>query len=378
MPENHYDIIIIGGGLAGLSQAILAARKNYKVLLIEKENYPFHKVCGEYISNESLPFLQSIGLDTNAMKLPAINRFMLSLPNGQSLETKLVLGGFGISRYTLDFILYNEALNSGAEIITDLKVSDVSFEENRFRVSASDKIFHARIVTGSYGKRSNLDIKQRLDAQKKSSFWNKNYIGVKYHIEYNTEKNLIALHHFKQGYCGISAIESGKSCLCYLTTAENLQQAGNNIKALELKELYKNPYLKDIFTQAKFLYDQPLTIAQVNFEPRQVVENHIIRCGDAAGLITPLCGNGMSMALHSSKIAFEFIQNFLGNKISRQQMETDYTKAWNNKFNNRIKSGRIIQRLSENNFNLKLLFYSMKKFNFISNAVIKSTHGEVF
>lgn len=378
MAELQYDIIIIGGGLAGLSQAILAARRNYKVLLIEKENYPFHKVCGEYISNESLPFLQSIGLDTNALKLPTIKRFMLSLPDGRSLETQLDLGGFGISRYCLDNILYKEALNSGAAIITGLKVSNVVFESNEFNVHTSDKIFHSKIVTGSYGKRSNLDIKGKNNTIKEASFWNKNYVGIKYHIEYDTPKDLIALHHFKQGYCGISAIESNKSCLCYLTTAQSLQNAGNNIKALESKELYANPYLKEIFTHAKFLYEQPLTIAQVNFAPRKIVENHIIRCGDAAGLITPLCGNGMSMALHSSKMAFGFIENYLEHKISRPQMESAYTKAWNNKFSNRMKSGRIIQKLSENNFNLKLLFYGMKKFDFVCSTVIKSTHGEVY
>ncbi len=378
MLESQFDIIIIGGGLAGLSQAILAARKNYKVLLIEKENYPFHKVCGEYISNESLPFLESIGLDTKALKLPVINRFMLSLPNGRSLETKLDLGGFGISRYTLDHILYKEALNCGAEIITGLKVTDVLFQADRFSVMAGDKIFQSIIVTGSYGKRSNLDIKWKQNALKSTSFWNKNYVGVKYHIEYNTPKDLIALHHFKQGYCGISAIEDGKSCLCYLTTAQSLQNSGNQIKTLESKELYANPYLKEIFTQATFLYEQPLTIAQVNFAPRHPIENHIIRCGDAAGLITPLCGNGMSMALHGSMLAFKFIQEFLSQKISRQEMEATYTKAWQHKFNSRMKSGRIIQKLSENNFNLQLLFYGMKNIDFIAQAVIKRTHGEVF
>jgi len=48
--KTDYDIAIIGGGLAGLSLAILAANANYSVALFEKEAYPFHKVCGEYIS----------------------------------------------------------------------------------------------------------------------------------------------------------------------------------------------------------------------------------------------------------------------------------------------------------------------------------------
>ncbi|MBC7511814.1 MAG: FAD-dependent oxidoreductase, partial [Ferruginibacter sp.] len=50
---QQYDITIIGGGLAGLALAIQLVKKGYSVALFEKEQYPFHKVCGEYISLES-------------------------------------------------------------------------------------------------------------------------------------------------------------------------------------------------------------------------------------------------------------------------------------------------------------------------------------
>ena len=45
-----YDLAIVGGGLAGLSLSIQMAKAGYKVILFEKEQYPFHRVCGEYIS----------------------------------------------------------------------------------------------------------------------------------------------------------------------------------------------------------------------------------------------------------------------------------------------------------------------------------------
>lgn len=378
MAESCYDIMIVGGGLAGLSQAILAAGSGYKTLLIEKEEYPFHKVCGEYISNESLPFLERLGVDADAMQLPRINRFMLTLPDRRSFETNLDLGGFGISRYTLDNLLYQEAIRNGADVITGVKVQDIIFEDDFFTVHTDAKIYKTRLVTASYGKRSNLDIKWKRKFAQQHNVWNKNYVAVKYHIAYNTPKDLIALHHFKHGYCGISAIEADKSCLCYLTTAQGLQTAGNNIQAFEKAVLYENPHLKQIFTHARFLFEQPLTIAQVNFAPRTAVENHILLCGDAAGLITPLCGNGMSMALHSSKLAFEQIRKFLDGEINRQEMETAYTKDWHALFSGRMRAGRMIQRLSESNFNIQLLFYAMKHIPFFANEVIRRTHGKPF
>ncbi|MBL0882546.1 MAG: FAD-binding protein, partial [Chitinophagaceae bacterium] len=55
--DEIYDIAIIGGGLAGLTLAIQSAKAGYRTILFEKESYPFHKVCGEYIRMESYDFL---------------------------------------------------------------------------------------------------------------------------------------------------------------------------------------------------------------------------------------------------------------------------------------------------------------------------------
>ena len=55
--HNLYDCAIIGGGLAGLCLAIQLAKNGHKIILFEKNQYPFHKVCGEYISMESWEFL---------------------------------------------------------------------------------------------------------------------------------------------------------------------------------------------------------------------------------------------------------------------------------------------------------------------------------
>ena len=65
--------------------------------------------------------------------------------------------------------------------------------------------------------------------------------------------------------------------------------------------------LKKIFDECEMLYNQPLVISQISFSNKTQVEDHLLMIGDAAGMITPLCGNGMSMAMHGSAIAFSFI-----------------------------------------------------------------------
>src|SRR6202012_2587619 len=106
-------------------------------------------------------------------------------------------------------------------------------------------------------------------------------------------QDTIALHNFQGGYCGISRVENDKCCLCYLTTAANLKQNGNDIKKMEEQVLMKNPQLKRILTNATHLYEQPLTISQISFARKEQIYGHVLLSGDSAGLITPLCGNGM-------------------------------------------------------------------------------------
>ena len=100
--------------------------------------------------------------------------------------------------------------------------------------------------------------------------------------------------------------------------------------------------------------------------------------GDAAGLITPLCGNGMSMAMHSSKIAFGNIDLFLKKRISRQEMEEGYTSNWNNLFSKRLKRGRSIQRLFGQEFLTNTFISLISHFPFMIKKMIKGTHGEEF
>ena len=378
MQNELYDIGIIGGGLAGLCLAIQSAEAGYKVILFEKEQYPFHKVCGEYISLESWEFLNRLGLPLKQYRLPLIKQLNISVVEGKLYSFDLPLGGFGISRYKLDNELYKIALNKGVTVCTQTKVNEVQFSNDQFNIFSPVGQFKATVVAGTYGKRSNLDIKwKRSFVEHKAGKLN-NYIGVKYHIKYPLPKELIALHNFKNGYCGISNIEDSKCCLCYLTTGDNLKSNDNSIKKMEANILYKNPHLNEIFSQASFLYEAPLVISQISFSKKSQVEDHVLMIGDAAGMITPLCGNGMSMAMHASKIAFDNIHSFLQNKFTRITLEERYENQWSEQFAKRLAIGRTVQKIFDNKSGTTLFLKLMSQFPFIARQVIKSTHGKHF
>lgn len=373
-----YDVAIIGGGLAGLTLAIQSANAGYRTILFEKENYPFHKVCGEYISMESYQFLLQCGVPLKEWRLPFISQLQISDCAGRLYEFPLTLGGFGISRYKLDHSLAMIAKQKGVELFEETKVEDVVFQDDFFQIHTHHNRYTAKFVAGSFGKRSNLDIKWRRQFSLKGKSRLNNYIGVKYHAKYNIDSCLIGLHNFKNGYCGISKIEDDKCCVCYLTTAEELSKAGNTIEQLEAKVLSQNQVLADIFTKAQFLYDKPLTIAQISFDQKKQVENHVLMLGDAAGLITPLCGNGMSMAMHASTLVFQNMKLFLDGTISREQMEKQYIKDWKTQFSKRLAIGRFVQSFFGNPFLTRGFLYMMSKVPKLANWLIRQTHGTPF
>ncbi len=376
--DSVYDCAVIGGGLAGLALSIQLARQGFTAIVFEKERYPFHKVCGEYISLESFDFLRQLGLPLEDWNLPVMKRLKVSAPNGKGFLQPLPLGGFGVSRYKLDAAMALIAKHCGVEIREQAKVNEVQYRSDLFCIDTNNSRFNAAVCCGAFGKRSNLDVKWKRGFVQKKAGALDNYIGVKYHAHIDQPKDIIALHNFKNGYCGISAIEEDKYCICYLTTAVNLRDNYNDIKRMEEALLFKNPHLKEIFTTANFLYKEPLAISQISFDKKQQVENHILMAGDAAGMITPLCGNGMSMALHAGKLAAQCITDFLQGNTDRAAMEARYRQQWKYLFGSRLRAGRVIQRLFGNEQAANLFIQAIRPFPGAVRLLARQTHGHAF
>ena len=369
---HHFQIIIIGGGLAGLIAAHQLSKHGKEVLLIEKKTYPLHKVCGEYISNEVKEFLIKEGLYPDEIGPSQITKFLLTSIKGNEAKMNLDLGGFGISRYALDYFLYQKAEAAGVKFMLQTQVEDVEFEpkEKRFLLQLNKgNTFTADHVIGAFGKRSKVDKSMdRSFMHQRSPF-----IGVKYHIKTDFDANTVALHNFEGGYCGINQVENGIFNLCYLGSKDQLRHYGN-IPDMEKEVLHKNPHLKQLFLNSEFIFDKPEVINEINFSPKQPVEKHILMAGDAAGLITPLCGNGMAIAIHTGKLAAEAI---LKNK-DRTSIEKQYTAQWNHFFKMRLWVGRKVQWLFGSKAVSEFSVGLIKNSSFVASQIIKKTHGEKF
>ena len=364
------NITIIGGGLAGLTLALHLLNSGIAVTVIEKSIYPRHKVCGEYISNEVINYWKSLGICP--FLWGAINIDTLSLSNsyGNIIKTPLPLGGFGISRYVLDENIYKLVISAGATFLHE-QVNMVNFKNNLYDITlASGKVLVSDIVIGSFGKRSNLDISLSRKFIKSPSPW----LGVKMHYDAPWESNKVGLYNFKGGYCGISQVEDKKINVCYLAEINSFKKY-KDIDSYREEVLFKNPHLKRFFKEAIPLFKKPITISQISFDKKKLVHDHILMCGDSASLIHPLCGNGMAMAVMGAKILAEEIIEHLSQNTLRAELEYKYVKSWKASFNYRLRTGRVLQSVLNNeratNWGMGVLRYTPSLFK----RLIKSTHG---
>ena len=367
-----FDVIIVGGGLAGLTSAIHLSTRKKRVLLIEKNEYPKHKVCGEYISNEVLPYLNSLGINPINEGAKQITKVHISTTKSNLIKGELPLGGFGMSRYFLDNLLVKKAHLNGVQILKDT-VDSIHFKKDSFTITTkSSGVFQSKITIGAFGKRSSLDQKmKRKFIQKKSP-----YLAVKIHVKGVFPENLVALHNFKGGYCGVSKVEDNAINVCYITEYRSFKKH-KNITDFQEQVVFKNKHLRKIFKETSPVFEKPLTISQVSFQTKNPVEDHIIMCGDTAGMIHPLCGNGMGMAISSARLASIRILQFLNGEIkTREGLEKQYLRDWNKEFKIRLKAGHFIAWLFRNQTISQIAYSILKRIPSLLPKMIKFTHGK--
>jgi flavin-dependent dehydrogenase len=331
------DVAIIGGGISGLSMAIHCARAGLKTMILEKDEYPKHKVCGEYISNESKEYLIKLGVSIEDLNLPNISKFKLTTYHGNESDCELSPGGFGLSRFMLDRLLAERAIASGAQVKTKTKVVKIEGDfERGFEIQTQkNEPIKARLVIGAWGRSNALN---QGPAPKAKDAW----IGVKYHLSEGPPSDTIEIHAFKDGYCGISKIEDEKFCLCYLAKASGLKEYKASIIDFEKHVLAENPFLAERLKAARI--EGPVTTSQFYFGVNQSPTNQPL-LGDASGFIPPLTGNGMSLALRSTKMTFPYVLDLLQGNISYHAFESGAKSYQAGYLNRRVKQGILLQDL---------------------------------
>jgi len=308
---KDFDIAVIGGGPAGTSAAITAAREGFDVALLECGSFPRHKVCGEFVSGEALPLLKAlIENDELLSAVPLVKKARVFLDD-RVVDFRIEPAAASLSRYALDLGLWRSAIAEGVWSRDRTRVTAVHRDRSLFSVQLEGERLRARVVINATGRWSNLLRSQRVNSQ--------NWIGLKQHFLEDCPSPNCDLYFFPGGYCGVQSLGNGTT----------------NVAAMVRADIARS--LTSVFQQNRDLMKrsrnwQPASEAVATspllFSPPRTSAGGTVLVGDAAAFIDPFAGDGISMALHSGRTAALILARYLRGECSLDAALRSYARSY--------------------------------------------------
>jgi flavin-dependent dehydrogenase len=327
-----YDLLVIGGGPAGASAAITAARSGARVLLLERGRFPRHKVCGEFVSSESLELLATLldsrcNLLSDAVRIPRARLFL----DGRRLETVIHPPAASIARLDLDAALWDAAAAAGVDARQQTTVNGIT-GAGPFRVATSAGEFEARAVLNASGRWSNLSAPQNGNRREK-------WLGVKGHFAERSPSPSVDLYFFDGGYCGVQPVGlegAGRVNACAMVRVE--------IASTLPEVLTQHPALRERSRHWQPL-SEPVSTSPLIFRDPQPERDGILMTGDAAGFVDPFVGDGISLALRSGALAAGCLARFFRGEISQQEARDEYQRCYRRQLARVFRTSSRIRRM---------------------------------
>lgn len=304
------DIVIVGGGVAGLCAANRLVNAGASVTLIEARSYPSHKICGEFFSPECLPLLEEWGV------LPETQIDEVSVIVGKKRQTfQLPLPARSGSRYDFDARLLERAKAKGARILTETAVTRV--EPGVLTLQNDARLPYGQLIMGA----------GRLFGAARPR-----YIGFKGHFEGVPMGKTLEMYALKGAYIGLSPLAQGQTNAACLV---RLNEQNRNLTPEELlASFYQEvPYLKEKLQGGCLLFKEWLHCLAPAFGMKKPPAwAHTYFIGDAAATIPPACGSGLSMAITSGCRAADY---------ALQDDAVGFQKEWEQLYRAPLRYGQV-------------------------------------
>lgn len=299
------EVLNAGGGPAGSAAAIVLARAGRNVVLVERESQAQHKVCGEFLSQEALTYLRSLGVDVDGMGAVAIRSVRLACQEGES-EAVLPFAAMSLTRRRLDEELLRLAESASAKVLRGYRVQTIERADNGWcavicaatdgaqSVSASA----AFLATGKHDLHGRARPKgKQPDLVAFKMYWRlapQQAAALEGHVE---------LMLYRGGYAGLQPVEDGAANLCCLVERTELQRLGGRWENLLAAMQQDCALLRERLQGAEPLLEKPLAISAIPYGYVRSASDGLWALGDQAAVIPSFTGDGMSIALHSGCLA---------------------------------------------------------------------------
>jgi menaquinone-9 beta-reductase len=312
---KDFDAAIVGAGPAGSATAIALAQRGYAVVLVDKQQFPREKLCGDFVNPINWPIFRELGVEERVLNQPhaKVTGFRLTSCSGAEAESPFStenqrMVGLGIRRAQLDQLLLERAGEAGATIRTDCRIERLlrSGQEWRFETSTHET-WRARLLVGADGR--NSWIAHRLGMNSKAVMHGRS-IGFQAHLTCpGAAYNKVEIHLFPGGYAGLIGLGDGTINLCLSVDKRKLLR--DRIEKFLLGQcLPQNPSLNAILRRServsRFRSAYPIYSA-----PRRCFTDGALLVGDAARVSEPATGEGVYFAMQSGILAAEMIHEAL-------------------------------------------------------------------
>ncbi|MBS0410088.1 MAG: FAD-dependent monooxygenase [Proteobacteria bacterium] len=292
--------VIVGGGLAGGAAAAILARGGARPLVLERETEPRDKICGEFLSTEAQTHLAALGLDLERLGGAPIGAVRLVAGHRQA-QARLPFAALGLSRRRLDAALLEHAEALGAKVERGTSVRTITADA----VETSRGALPAPTLLLASGKH---DVRGARRVEQAGVLGD--MVGFKTYFRLSPPQlaaldGVVEVVLFAGGYAGLQRIEGDLANLCLVVRRRAFEAAGKTWAAL-LDRLLEEPHLARRLGDGEAVLAKPLTIADIpyGFTHRGRDERPgLFRLGDQAAVIPSFSGDGMSIALHSARLA---------------------------------------------------------------------------
>lgn len=317
-----YDAIIVGAGPGGSTAAAVMARRGLKPLLIDRDNFPRDKICGDALSGKTVDVMKRLGMIEALQAVPQLDSWgvtfsgpagdEVAIPFTKALD-KPIAPGFVCDRVTFDNLVYEQAVESGAEIWTCAIVTGLLKEDGKVvgvkvKRNGAEEEVRAPITVGADGAYSTVVRELGMDQLHEAHYC----AGLRWYWEGVTgfhELNHIEIHFVeetKPGYFWIFPMAGGKANVGLGMLSSEVKKKDLKLKPL-LEGLVEHPRFKERFANAKPIDKIRGWGLPLGSRPRQMSGDGWLLLGDAASLIDPFTGEGIGNAMVSAEKAVDWV-----------------------------------------------------------------------
>lgn len=327
MEAAAYDLIVVGAGPAGCACAITAARAGASVLLLEKDRFPRHKVCGEFVSPESLHLLSSLVGEKCFSSSPeiAVSRIFTGK---EKVEVPVSPAARSIPRFELDDALLRAARNTGVDTREQCTVTEVRHNGD-FQAVTQEGEFRSRTAVNGTGRWSRL-------TQPAAPANHAKWIGLKGHFREASPSRSVDLYFFPGGYCGVQPVADEAVNACAMVRADAARSL-TEVLSLHPALAARSKSWEPLFP--------PISTSGLIFRAPQTHEDGMLMAGDAAAFIDPFVGDGISLALQSGNLAAECLLDAMQGRTSLDEALQQYEVAYRRRFSPAFRNAALIRRL---------------------------------